>query len=229
MKIQPDIDLTLNPLSLITTRKNLHLLKIFLSEGLNPGKVRDILMDYSSVKVVLQDMMRKATNPEWTEHKAYMKKTHSLYGSAIKNLEKILSIEKPFSPSDIMPNNSTEKQIKENVLKDIATLKKRQDSLLDFKDHPALTPTIKPRPATTHQMIGFQSYALYRYLRKLRSKDSITDKQIYNFIAELLSTYYKDTSVLQGPLSGDVVKRNFVDNIEKTTSKKYRDFEKSCK
>ena len=80
-----------------------------------------------------------------------------------------------------------------------------------------------------HQMIGFQSYALYQYLKNFKGVKN--DKDLYDFIAELLQNLYKDTALNYSlkNINGDILKKNFIDNAYKTRGKKYDELENSVK
>ena len=89
-------------------------------------------------------------------------------------------------------------------------------------------PSMKPEPQSVNQMIVFQSFAVFIYLKKF--KGEAKDKDIYDFMAELFRNLYKNTYLESGMkiLTGDILKKNFVDNADKLRGK-YAELEKAVK
>lgn len=205
-----------NPFSLITSNKNQLFAKLLLNNGADVGKVYSLLIDYFSFKVVLNEIHKAANNPEWLTFKKGVKDFNKNYKKAIKCLEELLH-------NDSIPATTRNTIIE----KDISILKSHVD-FIEQNIH--LKISIKPEPKSCHQMIGFQSFALYKYLGNFKGEKN--DKDLYDFIAELLQNLYRDTvlNYMLKKINGDILKKNFIDNAYyKTSGKKYNELEKSVK
>ncbi|MBW2647502.1 MAG: cytochrome P450 [Deltaproteobacteria bacterium] len=214
MLTQPD-HLFDNPLDLIISEKNKKLAKYFMSEGMRQEKITQILIDFFSHEIVLRDIFNHANNPEWVETRKWHKVVGKQYEKAIKSLEKLVI------------DNSIPTQTRETIItKDIERLKKQRDFLtLNFHNNISLAPV----PASCQQMLNMQARALYEYMRRFNTTG--TDMNIYDVIAELFANLYRDTafnSDLKG-LTGDLLKRNFVDNAYKLSSDKNKELEEKIK
>jgi transcription initiation factor IIE alpha subunit len=94
------LDFLQNPIDLITTKENKGLAKKLSQQGMKAEKVKDILNKFYDPEVIILELAKKATNPEWKEHIAYMKTVHTQYGNAIKNFQKILNIKNLLNPNN---------------------------------------------------------------------------------------------------------------------------------
>jgi len=209
-------DFPKNPLTVITSEKNRYFAKKLLAQGMKQEKIREILLLFVSYKVPLIEIMKKATNHEWTEYNAYITTVHKHYDNAIKNLNKILGIIKPFSHSDIVVS-SVENSTREEVKRDIDYLKKQQAKFVLFKN--LLNPLIIPKPDSIHQMIEFQGLALFKYIVPFDREEK--PKDVYDFIAELFRNLYNGHIGFDiNNLTGDILKKNYIDNTKKLSISK---------
>lgn len=184
--------------------------KLLQDNGADVGKVDSILIEFYSFRVVMNSISKHARNPEWVAYKKWIETFGKKYKKAIKSLEILLN--------DSIPASTRETIIK----KDLEMLKNHQEfveSIINLKI------TMKPKPTSIQQMLIFQSYALYEYLKKFKGEKN--DKDLYNFIAELLQNFYKEPSL--DYITGDILKKNFIDNAYKTRGKKYKELEETFK
>jgi|WetSurMetagenome_2_1015567.scaffolds.fasta_scaffold321689_2 hypothetical protein len=209
MILQPDYPE--NPFSLIISTKNKKMAKLLQGNGADAAKVDKILRKFHDWKMVFREIDSNANNPEWLEVKAWRGIVRKQYEKAIRSLEILMK-------DDSIPVKTRETIIE----KDIDALKKRKDFLTsDFMTRA----TIKPTPESLHQMIVFQSYALFEYIRKY--KGNKPDKDIYDFLAELLRNLYKNTLLASAfvNINGVTLKKNYIDNAYKLRGK-YNELEK---
>ena len=149
MLFQPEF-LEKAPLEFITSKKNRKFAEDLQSNGMKEEKIRDILIDFFSFKVILREIDSKADNPEWVEVRAWRETVSRKYDKAIRSLEPLLI------------DNSIPAGTREVIKKDIKTLEDRRD-ILTFAM--ATKPTLNPAPVSIQQMLIFQSCALYEYLK----------------------------------------------------------------
>jgi len=211
--LQPDF-FEKDPLEFIKSKKNLNFAKLLQNNGMDEKKIRDILMDFYSFKVMLSEIDSKAGNPEWVEVRSWRKTIGKQYDKAIRSIEKLID-------DETVPLSTRETVIK----KDIQTLRKKRD----FLTYAFLKPALKNAPVSIHQMVNFQSRALYEYLKKFNIIG--TDKELYDFMAELFRNLYQGTIISEAMqrLTGDKLKKNFIDNVDKLTEGKYNELEKRIK
>lgn len=212
MLLQPDFPE--NPFSLITTKKNQQFAKHLQESGADVAKVDEILKRFYSVNMARKAIYSGVKNPEWLETLAWVRKVNKQYEKAIAALEVLLN-------DDSIPSGTRETIIK----KDIEKLKVFQDFLAMSY---APKPLMKPEPESINQMIVFQTFAVFRYLKKFKGETK--DKDIYDFMAELFRNLYKTTFLENGMkcLTGDLLKKNFIDNADKLRGK-YNELEKAAK
>lgn len=203
-----------NPFDLITTERNRTFSTILISNGAEPNKISSILTSFFSHNLMMRDIYERASNIEWINTKSWMNNVARQYDKAIKCLEKLLA-------DDLMPSVTKETIIQRDInkLKDVK----------NFLARPLmLKPLIKPEPASVNQMIVFQSLALYEYLKQFKGEKK--DKDVYDFMAELLRNLYKTTAIDKGMknLTGGLLKKNYIDNAYKVRGK-YDELEKAIK
>lgn len=231
--IQPDFPQ--DPLDLIISEKNKRLAEELLLNGMELEKINGILRQFFSFKVVLREIYNHANNPEWLETLAWVRIVDKQYKKAIRSLEILLSDES-------IPSGTRKTIIK----KDIEKLKDNRD----FLTYTTMTkPLMTPVPTSINQMIVFQAFALFKYLKKFKGKKQseyrqdhnlegvemskkasekpLLDNEIYNFIAEIFRNLYKNTALDSNMknITGDILKRNFIDNADKLTPEKYNELE----
>jgi hypothetical protein len=212
MLLQPDFPE--NPFSLITTKKNRQFAKHLQENGADVAKVDEILKRFYSVNMVRKALYSGAKNPEWLETLAWVRKVNKQYQKAIAALEVLLN-------DDSIPFGTRETIIK----KDIGKLKVFQDFLTMSY---APKPLMKPEPESINQMIVFQSFAVFTYLKKF--KGEAKDKDVHYFMVELFRNLYKNTALDNGMknLTVDLLKKNLIDNADKLRGK-YNELEKAAK
>ena len=205
-------DFTQNHFTLMTTESNQKLAKTLLSYGASLKIVNTILIRFFSESVMLREIFKHAENPEAVEMRLWRKVIDKQYDKAIRELEVLLS-------NDLIPAPTRETII----LKDIEKLKNTHKFLTMSS---LLEPSIKPNPASIQQMIIFQSWALYKYLKNFKGQE--TDNKLYDFISELLKNIYKNTLIASGikKINGNLLKKNFIDNAGNLPRKKYNELEK---
>lgn len=205
-------DFTQNHFTLMTTESNQKLAKTLLSNGASLKIVNKILIRFFSESVMLREIFKHAENPEAVEMRLWRKVIDKQYDKAIRELEVLLS-------NDLIPAPTRETII----LKDIEKLKNTHKFLTMSS---LLEPSIKPNPASIQQMIIFQSWALYKYLKNFKGQE--TDNKLYDFISELLKNIYKNTLIASGikKINGNLLKKNFIDNAGNLPRKKYNELEK---
>ncbi len=209
MLLQPDF--TRNPLDFINSKKNQQFREKLLRGGMNPDEITKILQRFYSYKVVLREQIARANNPEWLEARAWHKTLGKQYDKAVRSIEALLR-------DKSIPSTTRETIIEE----DVKLLKDRRD-FLTFN----IKPGLKPMPCSSQQMIVFQSFALFRYLKQF--KGTSTDKELYVFMAEFYRNFYKDTAIngITQNFTGEILKKNFIDNADKLTN--YEKIEKAVK
>ena len=203
---------TQNHFDLMTTESNRQLAKILLSNGASLEKVNKILMCFFSDSVMLREIFKHANNPEATEMRLWRKAIDKQYDKAIRELEVLLS-------NDLIPAPTKETIIQKDI-------EKLQNTHKFLTMSSLLKTSIKPNPASLQQMIIFQSWALYKYLKNFKGQE--TDNKLYDFISELLKNIYNKTLLAPGikKLNGNLLKKNFIDNAGNLPRKKYNELEK---
>jgi len=212
LPFQPDFPQ--NPFSLINSKKNRKFAERLQANGADATKLDAILKRFHDSNLVRGVIYKNAKNPEWLETLTWYKKINKQYQKAISALETLLN-------DDSIPSETRETIIK----KDVEKLKVFQD-YLTFVFIPK--PLLKPEPKSINQMIVFQSFAVFTYLKKF--KGEAADKAIYDFMAELFRNLYKGTALDDGMknLTGDSLKKNFIDNADRLRGK-YDKLEKAAK
>lgn len=203
---------TQNHFTLMTTESNKQLAKILLSNGASLEKINKILICFFSDDVMTRECFKHAKNPEAVEMRLWRNAIDKQYDKAIRGLEVLLR-------NDLIPAPTKETIIK----KDIEKLKNTHKFLTMSS---LLKPSIKPNPASIQQMIIFQSWALYKYLKNFKGLE--TDNKLYDFISELLKNIYKNTLLAPGikKFNGNLLKKNFIDNAGNLPGRKYKELER---
>ncbi len=205
-------DFTQNHFTLMTTESNQKLAKTLLSNGASLKIVNKILIRFFSESVMLREIFKHAENPEAVEMRLWRKVIDKQYDKAIRELEVLLS-------NDLIPAPTKETIIQKDI-------EKLQNTHKFLTMSSLLKPSIKPNPASLQQMIIFQSWALYKYLKNFKGQE--TDNKLYDFISELLKNIYKNTLIASGikKINGNLLKKNFIDNAGNLPRKKYNELEK---
>ncbi len=205
MLLQPDFEK--DPLSFIKSSKNRHLSRSLLSNGMRPEKIREIIQGFYSYRMVMKSLYLQASNPEWLEVRAWASRFIKNYEKAIGSLEVLLI-------DDSIPAGT-----RDLIQKDILTLRNKKE-FIAFTISPQ--PVMKPIPVSCRQMLAFQSFALFMYLRHVINREAATDRHIFDFMAELFRNLYVDTALQNSmrKITGTDVK-NWVDDAYKLSKKRY--------
>jgi len=212
MLLQPDFPQ--NPFTLITSKKNQQFAECLQDHGADNAKLATILKKFYSFNAVLGALFKTAKNPEWANTLDWVRSIDKQYKKAIVSLEILFK-------DDSIPSDTRETIIKKDVKKLKAT---HNFFIRSFMPKPLM----KPAPQSANQMLVFQSFAVFQYLKQY--KGEATDKELYDFMAELFRNLYKNTALESGmkTLTGDLMKKNLIDNADKLRGK-YKELEKAVK